>query len=312
VAHDWALNAGEQDLRLTALAAIFVDPTFETGDYHPKPDGPLDGAGTPVQATLVTLGVTNRFPTFDFTTDFDGDDWGATPSIGAYERTTGDAPDPPEPPDPPPPPDPVYPDPATTPSPANDAVDQDRDADTSWTAGAGATTHNVYFGTDATPDETELIGNQAGTTYDPGTLLWGTTYWWRIDEVNDTGTTTGSIWNFTTLAATPPDPPDYPDAATIPSPANDATNQSRNVDLSWTAGAGATSHDVYLSTDSIINAGDYQGNQAGTTYDPGQLDWKRIYYWRIDEVNADGVTQGTVWHFTVQAQTPKKWILIRK
>ena len=43
-----------------------------------------------------------------------------------------------------------------------------------------------------------LRGNQAGTTYNPGTLAPGITYFWRIDEKNETGTTAGAVWSFTT------------------------------------------------------------------------------------------------------------------
>ncbi len=87
---------------------------------------------------------------------------------------------------------------ATSPSPSNSATGVSLTADLSWTAGSGATSHDVYFGTDSTPDSGESKGNQSGTTYDPGTLNASTTYYWRIDEVNSSGTTTGDVWSFTT------------------------------------------------------------------------------------------------------------------
>ncbi|OHB44042.1 MAG: hypothetical protein A2Y13_02255 [Planctomycetes bacterium GWC2_45_44] len=91
---------------------------------------------------------------------------------------------------------------ASSPSPANGATGVSLTPTLSWTAGNGASSHNVYFGTDSTPDETEYIGNQAGTTYAPGTLSSLTTYYWRIDEVGPGGTTTGTVWSFTTLMPT--------------------------------------------------------------------------------------------------------------
>ena len=63
---------------------------------------------------------------------------------------------------------------------------------------ATASSHDVYFGTDSTPDASEFKGNQSGTTFNPGTLTAGTTYYWRIDHVNAQGTTTGDVWSFTT------------------------------------------------------------------------------------------------------------------
>jgi hypothetical protein len=64
----------------------------------------------------------------------------------------------------------------------------------------------VYFGTDSTPDSGELKGNQTSFSYNPGTLDYSTTYYWRIDAKNSDGTTTGDVWYFTT--ATDTSPPD--------------------------------------------------------------------------------------------------------
>ena len=66
--------------------------------------------------------------------------------------------------------------------------------------GGRASSYDVYFGTDSTPDAGEFQGNQTGLAFDLGTLGAGTTYYWRIDSVNATGTTTGSVWSFTTAA----------------------------------------------------------------------------------------------------------------
>ena len=49
----------------------------------------------------------------------------------------------------------------------------------------------------ATPDP-EFKGNQTATTYDQGSLLSNTTYYWRIDEVTAGGTYTGTVWSLTT------------------------------------------------------------------------------------------------------------------
>ena len=185
---------------------------------------------------------------------------------------------------------------ATNPSPADSATDVDVDANLSWTAGSGATSHDVYFGTDSTPDSGELQGNQTAATFEPGTMSNSTTYYWRIDEVDSGGTTTGNVWNFTTESAASP-----PGQATSPSPSNSATNVSITADLSWTAGSGATSHDVYFGTSS---PGTSQGNQTATTFDTGTMSNNTTYYWRIDEVNAAGTTTGTVWSFTTIVATP--------
>jgi hypothetical protein len=69
-----------------------------------------------------------------------------------------------------------------------------------WTPGTAATSHDVYFGTTNPP---QFRGNQTETEYDPHGLAEGTTYYWRIDEVNNAGTTTGSLWSFVTESIAP-------------------------------------------------------------------------------------------------------------
>jgi hypothetical protein len=71
---------------------------------------------------------------------------------------------------------------------------------TSWTAAAGATSYDVYFGTAAIPP---FVVNQAGLTYNTGVLLPSTTYYWQIVPRNGCGATTGTpvTWSFTTAAA---------------------------------------------------------------------------------------------------------------
>jgi hypothetical protein len=188
---------------------------------------------------------------------------------------------------------------ATNPSPANSATNVDVDANLSWTAGSGATSHDVYFGTDSTPDSGEFQGNQTAVTFEPGTMSNSTTYYWRIDEVDSSGTTTGNVWNFTTESGASP-----PGQATNPSPADSATDVSINADLGWTAGSGSTSSDVYFGTDSTPDSGEFQGNQTATTFEPGAMVNNTTYYWRIDEINAVGTTTGNVWSFTTIVAAP--------
>jgi len=89
----------------------------------------------------------------------------------------------------------------TTPDPVNSAPDIPLDQVLSWVAGAGgADSYDVYFGTNPDPSG-DFKGNQPGLTYDPpGDLEGGQTYYWRIDAKNAYGTTTGDVWEFTTVA----------------------------------------------------------------------------------------------------------------
>ncbi|MHC4194870.1 MAG: CBM96 family carbohydrate-binding protein, partial [Planctomycetota bacterium] len=89
-----------------------------------------------------------------------------------------------------------------------------------------------------------------------------------------------------------------PTVATSPSPSDQATSVSTTATLSWNAGTGATSHDVYFGT---ASPGVFQGNQAGTTFDPGMMGTSTTYYWRVNEKNTYGTTTGPVWSFTTAA-----------
>jgi parallel beta-helix repeat protein len=108
----------------------------------------------------------------------------------------------------PPPPNP--PKKATNPNPGNGTGDQQVTATLSWLDGGGtnsrATSYDIYLSTDrelltqSGLDDSEYKGSQIGTVYDPNKLLYGTTYFWRIDAKNMEGIQTGDIWSFTTEA----------------------------------------------------------------------------------------------------------------
>jgi hypothetical protein len=106
-----------------------------------------------------------------------------------------------------------------------------------------------------------------------------------------------------------------------PVPADGATHAETWVSLGWTAGDRAVSHDVYFSDnrDDVANgaAAAFRGNQAlalnffiaglglpGDPY-PNGLTPGTAYYWRVDEVEANGTTknQGPVWSFSVPPRT---------
>ncbi len=100
--------------------------------------------------------------------------------------------------------------------------------------------------------------------------------------------------------------------ARSPKPASGAADVKDTPVLSWTKGDTADKHDVYFGTDqaavegaTAATAGIYRGQQAldAATYAPPEapLQWGKTYYWRIDEVEAGGVTihKGNVWSFTV-------------
>jgi hypothetical protein len=92
-------------------------------------------------------------------------------------------------------------------------------------------------------------------------------------------------------------------------PEDGATDIIQSPILSWASGGVGLQYDVYFGEDkqAVANAtaeslGVYRGRQPDmTTYEPGQLEWGRTYYWRIDAVDEDdpwSLWKGNVWSFT--------------
>jgi len=88
---------------------------------------------------------------------------------------------------------------ATTPYPANLAINVNRSTTVlTWVAGSGATSRDVFFST-ANPPITKVITDGTVLSYNPGTMIGMKNYYWRVDEKNSVGTTTGVQWTFKTI-----------------------------------------------------------------------------------------------------------------
>jgi len=190
---------------------------------------------------------------------------------------------------------------AYNPDPADGAESVDpNDVILSWTPGFGAVLHTAYFG-----DHYDDVNNAAGgtplgsATYNPGPLEVEKVYYWRVDEFDAAETHKGDIWFFTT-----------PGAVGNPHPAYKETDVGMNVILSWTPADSAASHELYfgIDKDAVRNADatspEYKGsiNVGVESHDPGLLEANTKYYWRVDEVDAQGNTStGPLWVFTTGA-----------
>jgi hypothetical protein len=89
-----------------------------------------------------------------------------------------------------------------------------------------------------------------------------------------------------------------PGQAADPFPGDNETGVRVNTTLGWTAGAYAVSHHIYLGTTETPDSLTYQSTAA---FNPGELEANTTYYWRIDEANGSGVTEGPLWSFTTGA-----------
>jgi hypothetical protein len=193
------------------------------------------------------------------------------------------------------------------PDPADDAMLTSTWANLSWRPGPSAVSHDVYVGdsfdavSEGTRDSDVFQGNQTTTTLlvgfsgyaYPDGLEPGTTYYWRIDEVNDADPNSpwkGNVWSFSIA----------PKTAYDPNPADGAEFVGPdNVTLTWTLGFGAKLHTIYFGEgyDEVNNA--VAGTISGTTsYRPGALEREKVYYWRVDEYDGIETYKGDVWTFT--------------
>ncbi|MHC4755525.1 MAG: LamG-like jellyroll fold domain-containing protein [Planctomycetota bacterium] len=195
---------------------------------------------------------------------------------------------------------------ASRPKPADGAMLSDTWVNLSWSPGAYAVSHDVYmdenFDNVNTGAEGTFIGNQTATFFVvgfpgfayPDGLVPGTTYYWRIDEVNDTEPNSpwkGDLWSFSIP----------PKTAYNPEPANGTESVDLDAELSWTEGFGAKLHTVYFG-DNFDEVNNAAGGlpQGAATYIPDTLTLAKTYYWRVDEFDVVETHKGDVWSFITQ------------
>jgi len=193
------------------------------------------------------------------------------------------------------------------PDPADGALLEATWANLSWKEGDLAVSHDVYLAdnfedvNNSVPGSSGFLGNQAGASLIvgfvgfpiPDGLVQGTTYYWRIDEVNDADPNSpwrGDAWSFTVPSK----------MAYDPVPIDGTRFVGAETSLSWTAGFGAKLHTVYFG-DNFDDVNNASGGltQSQTTFTPaGPLEPEKTYYWRVDEFDALTTYKGDVWSFT--------------
>ena len=85
-------------------------------------------------------------------------------------------------------------------------------------------------------------------------------------------------------------------AAVNPGPADGAAGVSVNVDLSWVEAEFATSRELWLGKAGAMEK--VEPAPAGTTFDPGALEFGQTYEWRVDQIGPSGTVTGHTWTFT--------------
>jgi hypothetical protein len=193
---------------------------------------------------------------------------------------------------------------ASKPEPADGALHSGTWVSISWKPGGYAVSHNVYMG-----DNFDDVNNGTGDTFRgnvtynyyvagfagqafPDGLVPGTTYYWRIDEVNEAESNSpwkGDVWSFTVPSK----------KAYNANPGDGNKYIHPDVTLTWTAGFNSILHYVYFGEnfDDVNDATDGPF-QIVTTYTPGALELEKTYYWRVDEFDGFATHKGDIWSFT--------------
>ena len=201
---------------------------------------------------------------------------------------------------------------ASNPSPDDGAIFPDTWASLSWRPGPHAVSHDIYVGENyddvknGTPGEPGFQGNQSSSFFIvgfpgfpyPDGLVPGTTYYWRIDEINDQHPESpwvGDVWSFMIP----------PSTAYAPEPADGAGFVEPDVTLRWQSGFGAKLHTVYFGNNfAEVNNASGGIPQGNATYTPNHLELGKTYYWRVDAFDGRDTYKGEVWSFTVGAGVP--------
>jgi hypothetical protein len=103
----------------------------------------------------------------------------------------------------------ITPSKAHDPEPADGAELVETNVILSWEPGFGAKLHTVFFGDSFAKANSAAGGSfQGTTTYNPGILELGKTYYWRVDEFDGRETYKGDVWSFTVGTEGPPPAPE--------------------------------------------------------------------------------------------------------
>jgi len=194
---------------------------------------------------------------------------------------------------------------AWAPSPADGATLLATWVNLAWKPGDLAASHDVYLSESFADVKSGAAGAFRGNVASPfftagfvgvpypDGLVPGTTYYWRIDEVNQAEPGSpwrGDVWSFSIP----------PRKAYRPSPPDGAKYAAVDVALSWTAGLSAKLHYVYFGDnfDTVSNATG-GAPRAMPSYTPaGPLTRGKTYYWRVDEFDGAAVRKGDTWSFS--------------
>ncbi|MDP2886309.1 MAG: YCF48-related protein [Ignavibacteria bacterium] len=193
-------------------------------------------------------------------------------------------------------------------SPVNAATNLSADLVLQWNRSQRASSYRLQISGLADFSITVLDKSLTDTLYSLTGLNSGTTYYWRVNATDTSGTSAWSnVWRFT--VGTPV--VGVPAIPALLSPGNTGTAVSINPVITWIAPTGAVSYRLQVSTTTAFVALVFDDSTLTVTEKIiGPLTRNITYYWRVSAKNSAGNSDWSpVWSFTTVPVGPASPIL---
>jgi fibronectin type 3 domain-containing protein len=158
------------------------------------------------------------------------------------------------------------------------AVGSGTSVNLTWTAGAGATSYSVYRGSTAGGEGAVALGTPASNSFNDTTSTAGSTYYYVVTATNAGGTSNKS--NEASLVLKP----------AVISDLAAAVGSGTSINLTWTAGAGATSYSVYRGSTAGGEGAVALGAPTSNSFNDATSTAGSTYFYVITATNAGGTS----------------------
>jgi fibronectin type 3 domain-containing protein len=187
-------------------------------------------------------------------------------------------------------------------SPENESINVATSLQVQWQASPGADSYRVQLSTVQDFSSTVLnVGSITGMSHQVNGLNNSTTYYWRVNATNESGTSSWStVWSFTTIIA-------VPDVPVLTAPAHQATGVSTKPLLDWNAANRAETYQVQVASDTVFNSIVLNVDEIDSTsyWISEELEPFTTYYWRVNAENIGGTSGwSTIFSFTTGQAFP--------
>ncbi len=181
-------------------------------------------------------------------------------------------------------------------SPSNNSVSQPRRPTMVWQKATDATSYHLQLATDSL--FTSLLFDDStltDTTKLMSPLSYNTKYFWKVKAKNAMGTSSfSSVWNFTTVVATP-------QAPILESPQNNSTHTTTTLPLRWRVSPTTETYQIQISSDSLFTSLVVDSSTiSDTMLTFTSASHYASYFWRVRATNIGGTSgYSQAWKFSI-------------